>query len=306
MEVLRILIKRNRGWVTLSVATALMSNASQIMYLYYIGELVNRIEKREVIELSFIIIPVCFILTNAITQILNQYVGRYSSEKMAHTLRMGYAGRLVHKAVEEKLTDTAQAMSVVQNELAQAGGYLSGAFFDITGMMITGCQVSVFLMFENVNLTLVILIPTFLILIYVVLSGRKLSEIVNAAQSEKRKMNRTVYSVVHAFPAIKIYDGEELCEKAYEESVTAWTGQAARLGRLAAVYNTLSGVLSRVPLLLLLMTGGYMVVRGKLLMGTLIVFINLEKSLTQSIMNLPNWLSGFKVFTTNLSRIEIE
>lgn len=49
-----------------------------------------------------------------------------------------------------------------------------------------------------------------------------------------------------------------------------------------------------------------MVVRGKILMGTLIVFINLQKSLTQSIMNLPSWLSGFKVFTTNLSRIEIE
>ena len=35
-------------------------------------------------------------------------------------------------------------------------------------------------------------------------------------------------------------------------------------------------------------------------------FLNLQKSLTQSIMNLPSWLSGFKVFTTNLSRIEIE
>lgn len=119
-------------------------------------------------------------------------------------------------------------------------------------------------------------------------------------------MNKTAYSVVHAFPAVKTFDGETLCKEAYDSSIKAWTKQQAKLGRRSALYNSLSGILSRVPLLLLLLAGGYMVVSGKILMGTLIVFLNLQKSLTQSIMNLPSWLSGFKVFTTNLSRIEIE
>ena len=78
------------------------------------------------------------------------------------------------------------------------------------------------------------------------------------------------------------------------------------MGRLSALYNTLSGILSKVPLLLLLTVGGFMVIRGDILIGTLIVFFYLQGSLTQSIMNLPNWISNFKVFTTNLSRIEIE
>ena len=78
------------------------------------------------------------------------------------------------------------------------------------------------------------------------------------------------------------------------------------MGRLSALYNTLSGILSKVPLLLLLTVGGFMVIRGDILIGTLIVFLYLQGSLTQSIMNLPNWIANFKVFTTNLSRIEIE
>ena len=40
--------------------------------------------------------------------------------------------------------------------------------------------------------------------------------------------------------------------------------------------------------------------------GQIARFLNLQNSLTQSIMNLPNWISGFKVFTTNLSRVDIE
>lgn len=78
------------------------------------------------------------------------------------------------------------------------------------------------------------------------------------------------------------------------------------MGRLSALYNTLSGVLSRIPLLLLLLIGGFMVIRGDILMGTLIVFVIMQGSLSESIMNLPNWIANFKVFTTNLSRIDIE
>ena len=302
MSVLRILLKRNRIWIVFAVITAIFSNLSQMIYMYYVGELVNKIETREVIGRTFIILLAGFIISNALTQIVNQYVGRYSAERMAHTLRMGYARSLIHKDGG----DAASAMSVVQNELAQADGYLSNSFFDVIGMLFTGILATIFLLFQNVYLTFVILIPTILILIYVIFSSRKLSGIVKAAQQEKSRMNKTAYSVVNAFPVIKTFDGERLCKETYDNSINAWTGQAAKLGRRSALYNTLSGILSRIPLLLLLLAGGWLVVTGRILMGTLIVFINLQKSLTQSIMNLPSWISGFKVFTTNLSRIEIE
>lgn len=302
MSVLRILLKRNRIRIAFSVITSLLSNLSQMIYMYYVGEIVNMIESRVAIKRTFLILLACFILSNACTQILNQYVGRYSAEHIAHTLRMGYARRLIHKDGR----DVALAMSVVQNELAQADGYLSSDFFDVIGMLITGMMVMIFLLFQNVFLTFVILFPTIIILTYVVFSSRKLSRIVAAAQQEKSRMNKTAYSVVRAFPVVKTFDGEELCRNAYENSVNVWIRQAARLGRWSALYNTLSGILSRVPLMLLLLVGGWMVVSGRILMGTLFVFINLQNSLTRSIMNLPSWLSGFKVFIANLSRIEIE
>ena len=116
-------------------------------------------------------------------------------------------------------------------------------------------------------------------------------------------MNRVSYSLMHAFPAVKVYNGDEMCIGTYEKSLNSWGEQETDMERLNAVYNSLSGVLSRVPLLLLLTVGGYMVLKGNIMLGTLIVFLNMQNTLKQTIMNLPSWISGFKVFITNLDKI---
>ena len=306
MSVLLILIKRNKFWVAFSVLAALLSNLSQMFFANLIGKLVNNIESRSAITLSFIITAACFIVSNAFTLLLNQYVGRLTAEKMAHSLRMGYAKKLLERSLKEKDTlDTASAMSIAQNELSQANTYLSNTFFDITGMLFMAFLATVFLLFKNVFLTLVFLIPTFLILIYVFFSSRSLSGIVSKAQNEKNRMNKVAYSVIHAFYSVKIFGGEKLSMKAYDESFESWKKQWQKMGRRSALYNTLSGIMSMIPLLILLLVGALMVIRGDILLGTLIVFLYLQSSLTSAIMNLPNWLANFKVFTTNLSRIDI-
>ncbi|MCR5846974.1 MAG: hypothetical protein K6G75_02485 [Lachnospiraceae bacterium] len=305
MANLLLLIKRNKLWVAAGILMTILSNLSQMTFVYLIGKLVNHIENRSSITISFILLIACLMASNAFTLLLKQYIGRLSTEKMAHSLRMGYAKRLIKSTVKEK-TSASKAMSAAQNELAQANSYLSNTFFDIVGMLIMAVLVTAYLLLQNVLLTLVIIVPSILILIYVFFSSRRLSGIVSLAQNEKNKMNKTAYSMIHAFPSVKIFGGEKLCLNAYNDSFDIWKKQWVKMGRLSALYNTLSGVLSRVPLLLLLLVGGFMVIRGNILMGTLIVFVIMQGSLSESIMNLPNWIANFKVFTTNLSRIDIE
>ena len=301
MRILKILIRRTKLYVTGAVVTSMLSNISQMVYMLYVGELVNRIEERTGIDKTLIIILGCFLITNAVTVYLKHYFGRYAAEKLAHTLRMWYIGNLLKY---KKKTDTGAVMSQVQNELSHADEYLSNTFFDITDLLLTGVLVFFFLMFQNVVLTLVIFIPTVLILLYVKWSSRRLSGIVLKALDAKEKMNRVSYSLVHAFPAVKVYNGDEMCIDTYEKSLNSWGEQEADMERLNALYNSLSGILSRVPLLLLLTVGGYMVLKGNIMLGTLIVFLNMQNTLKQTIMNLPSWISGFKVFVTNLDKIQ--
>ena len=285
MRILGLLVRRNRLHVAGAVGTAMLSNISQMIYMVYIGELVNRIESREPITAKLVIILVCFLISNAVTVYVKHYFGRYAAEKMAHTLRMGYICNLLKY---RKNTDTGAVMSQVQNELSHADEYLSNTFFDITDLLLTGVLVFFFLLFQNVVLTLVIFIPTVLILLYVKWSSRRLSGIVLKALDAKEKMNRVSYSLVHAFPAVKVYNGDEMCIGTYEKSLNSWGEQEADMERLNALYNSLSGVLSRVPLLLLLTVGGYMVLKGNVMLGTLIIFLNMQNTLKQTIMNLPS------------------
>ena len=62
MSVLRTLIKRNRIWVIISVVLTLVANLTQMIYMYYVGELVNKIEERAAVSMAFIItLQLCFV-----------------------------------------------------------------------------------------------------------------------------------------------------------------------------------------------------------------------------------------------------
>ncbi|MBO4775395.1 MAG: ABC transporter ATP-binding protein, partial [Lachnospiraceae bacterium] len=242
MSVLLVLLKRNKFFVAFSVFTAIVSNLSQMFFAYFIGKLVNNIESRSSVSLSFILTVACLMASNAFTLLLNQYMGRLTAEKMAHSLRMGYAKSLLARSIKDKDScDTASAMSKAQNELAQANSYLGNTFFDITGMLFMAILATVFLLFQNVLLTLVILVPTLLILVYVFFSSKRLSGIVSNAQNEKNRMNKVAYSIIHAFYSVKIFGGEVLCMKAYVESFYSWKKEWQTMGRRSALYNTLSG-----------------------------------------------------------------
>ena len=248
MSVLSKLLKNNRICVTVAVIIAVAANLSQMIYIVYIGELVNRIENREKITSALVTILACFLVSNVVTVYLKHYSGRYAAEKMAHTLRMGFIGKILSMQREKAGLDSenrdgndaGSVMSKVQNELSRADEYLSTTFFDITDMLLTGVLVFVFLMFQNILLTLVIFIPTLLILFYVKWSSRRLSGIVSSALKEKEKMNRVSYSLVNAFPAVKIYNGDEMCISTYEKSLENWGKHEADMEKLNALYNSLS------------------------------------------------------------------
>ena len=144
MSVLSKLIKNNRICIAVAVSIAILANLSQMIYMVYVGELVNRIESREQITSKLVIILVCFLISNVVTVYLKHYFGKYAAEKMAHTLRMGYIGNLL-KYRNVRNIDTGAVMSQVQNELSHAEEYLSNTLFDITDLILTGVLVFFFL-----------------------------------------------------------------------------------------------------------------------------------------------------------------
>ena len=160
-------------------------------------------------------------------------------------------------------------------------------------------------MFRYIFKRIIILIPTLLILIYVAFSGSKLAKITKATLAAKRRMNRTAFSAVTNHPVISVFDAGAFLEEKYDQDIKAWEKSFRKDDQLHAVLNSISGLLSKVPLLCLFLTGGYMVISGTITLGTFIVFLNLQNNVTGFLMNTPTFLAHFRTFTSNLKRIDI-
>ena len=172
-------------------------------------------------------------------------------------------------------------------------------------MVITCLLVMLFLFIENVLLSLAFLIPTLLILIYVAFSGSKLARITKETLAAKRRMNRTAFSAVLNHPVISVFDAGAFLSEKYDEDTKTWEKSFKKDEQYHAVLNSISGLLSKLPLLCLFLAGGYMVISGAITLGTFIVFLNLQNNVTGFLMNTPTFLAHFRTFTSNLSRIDI-
>ena len=304
MHVLGKILKANRCWVIFALFVSLLTNASQLVYAHFVGVLVNRIVDGNGIVPGLVILLLLLILTLASLNYLEHMVGNYTAEKSAHTLRMGYM-RFLLESPKGATMSADQAMSTVQGELSLSSDFLSNSFFFNISMVITCLLVMLFLFIENVLLSLAFLIPTLLILIYVAFSGSKLARITKETLAAKRRMNRTAFSAVLNHPVISVFDAGAFLSEKYDEDTKTWEKSFKKDEQYHAVLNSISGLLSKLPLLCLFLAGGYMVISGAITLGTFIVFLNLQNNVTGFLMNTPTFLAHFRTFTSNLSRIDI-
>ena len=113
------------------------------------------------IELKFVLVMLSILLASCLFIYLKGIVGKYATERMAHTLRMDFADNLLVKSTAETMGGC-EAMSKAQNELTASSEGLSGAF-DVIEQFLSGILALFFLLFENLRFTLIVLGPMDLI-----------------------------------------------------------------------------------------------------------------------------------------------
>ena len=110
--------------------------------------------------------------------------------------------------------------------------------------------------------------------------------------------------LLELFPVIQIYDAYGLIRDAMNKRISEWQDSDIRKERVTARLMSLSGLLSFVPLLLLMGFGGFMVVNGEISIGIFYIFINLSGDVSGFLQNMPNIYAGFRRFDASVSRVE--
>lgn len=303
MKVLTAVLSKNRKWVLAAFAASLIGVAASLIWTFYIGELVNKIEAREHISIRFLGFMGLLILGYAVSQYLSQITCKYAAEKNAHTLRVDFIKKIL---VFDNKISVSDAMSQMQNELKNASDYMSSTLFDIFGTILLCAFGLIFLMIVSPLMTVSIILPTVLILLFVNRSGKKIVSFANETMDRKKDINKISVGLIENYEAVSVFDSKDFMYEKYCEALEEWGKSETKLERVSAVCNSASGFMAVIPLLSLLLAGGILILNGRETVGTLIVFLNLQKTISNTIMNLPSYIASFRQFTTNLSRLEAE
>lgn len=306
MKSLWKLIKQNKFWVAFAISVTFLSVGAELVWTFYVGNLADAIVERAGIATTFLCTMLVLLLGNGLLKYVNQIVNRYASERMAHSLRMNFADGLLSFVNSKDDIGGYEAMSKVQNELVQSSDYMSTTLFSIIEMLLSGVFSLIFLLFQNAFLTVIILVPMVTVVIIVNFLGKKLIPLTGKAMDKKVDLSQVSYSVIRNYDAVQLFDAKSFFKSKYETDLEEWAKLEIKKERISAICNSLTGVLSQIPLLVLFTVGAVFIFKGYMTIGMLIIFLNRTGSLLGTLMNLASWIVSVKSFIVNLTRVDAE
>ncbi|MDE5746877.1 MAG: hypothetical protein K2I21_04800, partial [Acetatifactor sp.] len=229
----------------------------------------------------------------------------YTCEIFAHEMRMGYVRYYLESDFQilSKL-NVGEEQSAMQNELKDVSDYLNENLFSLMEQFGAFAVTVVFLFYQNIKLAIISIFPVIPLIIYCSFSSKVIKNYTQQCLNSKKKINGLADMILELFPIIQVYDSYRLIKSTMWENLLEWENVNVRKERICARLMSLSGVLSFVPLLLLLGFGGAMVINGEISIGTFYIFINLSGNVSGFLQNMPGIYANFRRFGASVDKLE--
>lgn len=244
------------------------------------------------------------ILLHTAVEALSSCLSSYTCEAFAHEMRMAYCRFYLQGDIRTLSgLNVGGEQSAMQNELAEVSAYLKENLFPFVKQFVSFAVTAVFLLCRNARLTLLYVLPVTPLMLYCYCSGKVIKNLTEQCQESRKRINGLTDTLLELFPVIRVYGARQLMDTAMDEALLQWKSSNVKREKTAARLMSLSGLLSFVPLLLLMGFGGRMVVNGELSMGSFYIFINLSGNISGFFQNMPNVYAAFRRFRASVGRI---
>lgn len=241
------------------------------------------------------------VLLHTISEFASTGLASCVCERFAHDLRMGYVRYYLQNDVRTlSALKAGEEQSAMQNELKDISDYFRENLFSFLKQFAAFGVTALFLLRQNPQLALVSTLPAFPLMAYCSYTGRIIKGCTERCQRSKKQINGLADVLLELFPVIQVYDAYSLIRHAMSRRILDWQSANIRREKISASLMSLSGLLSFLPLLLLLGFGGTMVLRGRIGIGTFYIFINLSGCVSGFLQNMPNIYAGFRRFEASL------
>lgn len=310
MNLIKSLIRQHKYLFIIAVFLTLLSIFLNLCWNKYLMELLDRLTGSLVFSAPdgapcIIQQGIWIVLLLALSEFASAYLAARVCEIFAHDLRMGYVRYFLQSDIRilSKLR-AGEEQSAMQNELADISNYFHENLFSFMKQFVTFTVTVLFLFCQNRKLTLLSTLPVVPLIAYCFFTGRIIKGYTEQCQKCKKQMNGLADVLLELFPVIWVYDAYRLMGHTIDAYIREWKSANIKKEQVSARLMSLSGLLSFLPLLLLLGLGGTMTVRGEISIGTFYIFINLSGQVSGFLQNMPNIYAGFRKFEASVGGLE--
>ena len=298
------LFQNRKGTALLTLLCCVGSVVSTLLWNKDLAVLIDGVQGGMGLDRERVAWCVVYLILAALLQGGMQFLSAYAGEYAVHDLRMRLAGvnmRRDYASVAKE--SSAELISLQQNEMEDINRYISDNLFTLCSTVINFVFNLGFLLMQNVKLTLLYLIPVAGMAVYTTLSGKVIYRYTKREQEAQKKMNGVAGTLLSLFPVVRIYEADGLLRRSYEARIDGWKEAVVAQEKTKAKLMSVSGMLSCIPLVLLMLVGGRMIFQGTLTIGILYVFINLSGNVSGVMINISVHLANFRRFCGNLERV---
>lgn len=310
MKILKQLIRLHKVLFTAAVLSTFLSVLFNLCWNKFLAQLLDILENADFLYVEneigqFFAIGILIVLIHAVIEYLSSYLSSWTCEIFAHEMRMGYAGYYLQSDIQtlSKL-NAGEEQSAMQNELKEISDYLSENLFSLMKQLGAFVATVIFLFCQSFKLAMISIVPVIPLILYCSFSSKMIKNYTQQCQNSRKKINGLADTILDLFPIIQVYDAYQLIQGTMRENLSEWGASNIKKERITARLMSLSGVLSFVPLLLLLGFGGFMVINGELSMGIFYIFINLSGNVSGFLQNMPGIYAAFRRFSASVDRLE--
>ena len=313
MKIIKQLIKLHRVLFTIAVLFTFLSVILSLCWNKCLAGMIDILGDSPLLDndgqkselFPFIMTGTYIILLHTISEYLSSYLSSYTCEIFAHEMRMGYVRYYLESDIRilSKL-NVGEEQSAMQNELKDISDYMNENLFSLMKQFGTFIVTVVFLLCQSFKLAVLSILPVVPLIVYCSFSSKIIRNYTEQCQDSKKEINGLADMILDLFPIIQIYGAYKLIDRTMQEKLMEWRNANIKKERVSAKLMSLSGVLSFVPLLLLLGLGGFMVINGEISIGIFYIFINLSGNVSGFLQNMPNFYANFRRFCASVGRLE--
>ena len=238
----------------------------------------------------------------------NAFISGVTTARINYELRQNYIESIARNRVsfmrsKERAVSGGEMTSVLLNEFNAVSVFISENLFFIFDSFIKFLGTFGWFIFLNPFLAFSSNLPVFLIILYVSFSSKILKNYTIKANEENGKLNGVTESLMSLFPVIRLYQAQKFILTNYTNRLEAWEKLNISMEKKKALLMSISAVMTCIPLLLLVLIGGNLVIKGEMTVGELYIFINLSGNVSGILMNMPSFIMQFRIFAGNLQKI---